>query len=348
VIFVVILYKVSGGLMSEHERIVLAVDMGGSKFITGLVQQDGTIFDSKRHLWSENTSGKPLSAEGLVADVRSALRSLLAANPDCTPRAMGATIPGLADPEKGLWVEASFSGIRNLPFASIMENEFRLPVYVDNDVRACALAERTWGCCSGKPDSCKSPGPAGTPNKPVDDFLWITVSNGIGGCIFVNGKPYRGAGGNAGEIGHVIVEEGPAARPCKAGHAGCAEMHAAGPALVRSYLELGGRAVIDGEAATAKSIAGLARRGDRPAIAAYDREGLYLGRAIGAAVNLLSPAMVIIGGGLSLDFELFKSSLEKSLAAHIYQNANPGLVLAASPLGHNAGLLGAAALGLTE
>jgi glucokinase len=326
--------------MPESEGIVLAVDIGGSKFVTGLVQKDGTILDSKRHLWSENKPEKPLSAEGLVADITSALRSLLAANPGRKPRVMGATIPGLADPEKGLWVEASFSGIRNLPFASIMEETFRLPVYIDNDVRACALAERTWGCCSG----AGIPSSGGIPGKPVEDFLWITVSNGIGGCVFVNGKPYRGAGGNAGEIGHIIVEEGPAARPCKAGHAGCAEMHAAGPALVRSYLELGGSPAIGGEAATAKSIAALARRGDRAAAAAYDREGLYLGRAIGAAVNLLSPAMVIIGGGLSLDFDLFEPSLEKSLAAHMYQNANPGLVLAASPLGYNAGLLGAAAL----
>ncbi|MDR2050086.1 MAG: ROK family protein [Treponema sp.] len=321
--------------MPEREEIVLAVDIGGSKFMTGLVQKNGTILDSKRHLWSETKTGKTLSAEGLVADILPAVRSLLAANPGPKPRTMGATIPGLADPEKGLWVEASFSGIRNLPFASVMEEEFRVPVYIDNDVRACALAERTWGCCSGGADSdCGA----------VDDFLWITVSNGIGGCVFVNGKPYRGTG-NAGEIGHVIVEEGPAARPCKAGHAGCAEMHAAGPALVRSYLELGGSPVIGGAAAAAKSIAALARKGDRAATAAYDREGLYLGRAIGAAVNLLSPAMVIIGGGLSLDFDLFKSPLEKSLAAHMYQNANPGLVLRASPLGYNAGLLGAAALG---
>jgi glucokinase len=122
-------------------------------------------------------------------------------------------------------------------------------------------------------------------------------------------------------------------------------MHAAGPALVRSYLELGGSPVVGGEKATAKSIAALARRGDKAAIASYDMEGLYLGRAIGAAVNLLSPAMVIIGGGVSLDFELFRPSLEKSLAAHMYRNANPGLVLRASPLGYNAALLGAAALG---
>jgi glucokinase len=309
-------------------EIALAVDMGGSKFITALVKAGGTILASSKNLWSENAAGKALSAEGLVADVKSASHALLAANPGYIPGVMGATIPGLADPEKGLWVEASFSGIRNLPFASIMEDEFHLPVRIDNDVNACAMAERAWGCA-----------------KAVGDFLWITVSNGIGGCVFAGGKPYAGAGGNAGEIGHIIVEEGPAARPCRAGHAGCAEMHASGPALARNYIELGGLPLIDGAAADAKSIAALARNGDKAALAAYDMEGLYLGRAIGAAVNILCPAKVIVGGGVSLDFDLFRPSLEKSLKAHMYENANPGLILEASPLGYNAALLGAAVLG---
>jgi glucokinase len=314
--------------------VALAVDMGGSKFITGLVDESGKILASEKHLWSETAAGKSVSAEGLVENVKTACRALLAANPLYIPSVMGATIPGLADPEKGLWVEASFSGIRNLPFASIMEKEFDLPVRVENDVNACALAERSFGCCSGNP-----PGP------PVDDFLWITVSNGIGGCVFANGKLYTGASGNAGEIGHVIVEEGPQARPCKAGHSGCAEMHASGRALAKNYLALGGEWFIDGEAPNAKAIDVLARKGDAAAIAAYEMEGLYLGRAIGAAVNLLSPQKVVIGGGVSLGFDLFKSSLEKSLGAHVYRNANPSLIVEPSPLGYNAALLGAAVLG---
>jgi glucokinase len=307
----------------------LALDIGGSKFIAALVTEEGRILASEKRLWTVNAAGAIPGAESLVSDLKNAARDLLKANPQYRPGVMGATIPGLADPEKGLWVEASFSGIRNLSFASIMEDEFRLPVRIDNDVRACALAERVWGCCR---------------NPPIGDFIWVTVSNGIGGCVFMNGKPYRGGGGNAGEIGHIIVEEGPAARPCKAGHSGCAEMHASGRALALNYLCFGGQKTINGEEAGAKNIAALARKGDKAALAAYETEGVYLGRAIGAAVNLLSPAKVIIGGGVSLDFDLFQPSLAKSLKAHIYENANPSLAVESSPLGYNAGLLGAAAL----
>ena len=268
----------------KRDVLSLAVDMGGSKFMVGLVTAAGEVM-------------------------------------------MGLTIPGLADPEKGLWVEASFSGIRNLPFGRVMEEEFGLPVSLDNDARACATAERIFGCCRG-----------------VDHFIWITVSNGIGGCIFAGGKPYFGGGGNAGEIGHVVVEEGPDARPCKCGLRGCAEMHASGLGLVKNYLSLGGRELIDNEAPNAKTIDALARGGDKTAAAAYDLEGLYLGRVIGAAVNLLNPRKVVIGGGVSLGFDLFWPSLERTLKTHVYGSANADLSVEPTALGYNAALLGAAAL----
>ncbi|AEF82672.1 ROK family protein [Leadbettera azotonutricia] len=295
--------------------------MGGSKFLVGLVDSSGEILCSKKHHWSE------LSPRGVVADVKTAAHALLEANPNLKPQVMGATIPGLADPEKGIWVESSFSGIRDLPFASIMEKEFGLPVKLDNDVRACALAEYRLGCCKG-----------------IDHFVWITVSNGIGGCVFAGGKPYRGGSGNAGEIGHIIVEEGPGARLCKAGHQGCAEVHASGQGLAKNYISLGGRAQPGKQPPDAKAIDALARAGDQTAIDAYKLEGLYLGRAIGAAVNLLSPDKVVIGGGVSLGFDLFWPSLEETLKTHVYQNANPRLSVEPSLLGYNAALLGAAVL----
>ena len=307
--------------MARPHELALAIDIGGSKFMVGLADSRGEILCVERYPWTE------LSPEGLVRDIKGALHALLAAHAPHSPTIMGATIPGLADPERGLWVEASFSGIRNLPFASLMEAEFGLPVRLDNDGNACAAAERLFGCCKG-----------------VDHFVWVTVSNGIGGSIFANGRLYSGSAGNAGEIGHIVVEEGPNARPCKCGLSGCAEMHASGLGLAKNYLSLGGRPEIDGEAPSARSIAALARAGDKTALAAYELEGLYLGRAIGAAVNLLNPQKVVIGGGVSLSFDLFSPSLTRTLETHVYQNANPGFVVEPSPLGYNAALLGAAAL----
>ena len=307
--------------MAEHEP-VLAIDIGGSKFVTGLVSSKGEILCKEQYLWTE------LSPEGVIRDIKKAIHSLLAANANCRPAIMGAAIPGLADPEKGLWVESSFSGIRMLPFASIMGAEFNMPVRLENDGNACALAERFFGCC-----------------KETDTFIWVTVSNGIGGSLFINGKLFSGANGNAGEIGHIVVEEGPHARLCKCGHSGCAEMHASGLGLAKNYIALGGRDEIDNEPPTAKSIGALARAGDKIALEAYDLEGLYLGRAIAAAVNLINPEKVVIGGGVSLGFDLFWPSLSRTLETHVYQNANPQLAVEPTPLGYDAALLGAAALG---
>lgn len=81
-----------------------------------------------------------------------------------------------------MWIEASFSGIQNLPIARLLEQEFGLPTAIENDARACALAEPG---CSGA-------------GKTVDDFFYVTVSNGIGGALFLNGALYTGALGNAG------------------------------------------------------------------------------------------------------------------------------------------------------
>ena len=308
-------------IMANTHGLSLALDIGGSKFLVGLVNTSGEILCVERHLWTN------LSSEGIVCDIKEAVHSLLRANPNYRPTVIGATIPGLADPNKGIWVEASFSGIRELPFASIMEAEFGLPLHLENDGNACAMAERLFGCCKG-----------------IDHFLWITVSNGIGGSIFINGNVYNGSYGNAGEIGHMVVEEGPNARPCKCGLSGCVEMHASGLGLAKNYLSLGGKWEIDGEPPNAKTVAALACAGDKTAIEAYELEGLYLGRAIGAAINLLNPQKVVIGGGVSLSFNLFRSSLLKTLESHVYRNANPDFVVETTALAYNAGLLGAAAL----
>ncbi len=155
------------------------------------------------------------------------------------PAVIGITIPGLADPKRGYWVEASFSGIRNLDIAPRLQREFGAPAYLVNDGQACALAERVFGVC---PD--------------VRDFLYMTVSNGVGGAIFMNHEIYYGAFKNTGEIGHCVVEE-QTGRPCKCGNSGCLEMHASGRAIPLNYVDLGGGQ----EGDSAAAIAALARAG---------------------------------------------------------------------------------------
>lgn len=301
----------------------LAIDIGGSKCVAGLVDERGTIHGKRRFVW------QTLNEQAMLEDIYREGKALLKEHPDLSPSFIGASIPGLADPEKGLWVEASFSGIRDLPIAARLSEAFGLPAYIDNDGQACALAEHMFGV-----------------GRDTGDFLYITVSNGIGGSIFANGRLYGGTGGTAGEIGHcTVVENG---RPCKCGLCGCLEAHAAGPAIARNYQELGGTPMPDGGTADAAEIARRARAGEEIAILVFHMEGMYLGKVIATACNLLNPAKVILGGGVSLAFPLFEDSLRETVNKHLYRNANPNLQILPTPLGYDGGLLGAAAVGFTR
>lgn len=301
-----------------QERCVLCADIGGSKLIVGLVDALGQVLVSRRHEWTE------LSPESIVQEVVQALRGVAELCANCAPVALGVTIPGLADPARGVWVESSFSGVRDLPVAMLLEKAIGLPVFILNDIQACALAERHFGCC-----------------KDTDDFFWMTVSNGIGGAVFSHGRLVTGSRGNAGEIGHMVVMEGATARKCKCGNSGCVEIHASGRAIPQNYRELGGIGHTD-----ARAIAELARSGDAVALRTWQMEGALLGIAAAAAVNLLNPSKVVIGGGVSHSFDLFERILLDTISKRVYRTANPQLEVLPSPLYDQAGLLGAAALAL--
>ncbi|NCB62105.1 MAG: ROK family protein [Clostridia bacterium] len=296
-------------------RTALCFDIGGSKYNVGLMDEGGRILAQSVSPWAA-----PPTAESVPQELFACADALLAGHPQWRPDVAGATIPGLADPEKGLWIEAAFSGIRGLPIRNLIESRYSLPAAIDNDGQACALAERVFGCCKG-----------------VDDFLYLTVSNGVGGAVVLGGRPYGGCALGAGEIGHfMVVEDG---RLCPCGNRGCLEAHAAGPGISKNYRELGGPSAL-----SAREIAQLARKGDPTALETFRLEGRYLGTAISWAVNLLNPAKVIIGGGVSLAFDLFEESLRDTLSRHIYRRANATLAVEPTALGYNGGLYGAAAL----
>lgn len=296
-------------------RTALCFDIGGSKYNVGLVDGEGRILAQSVSLWAA-----PPTEKSVPSELFACADALLAAHPQWRPTVAGATIPGLADPVKGLWIEAAFSGIQNLPIRNLIQSRYGLSAAIENDGQACALAERMFGCCKG-----------------VNDFFYLTVSNGVGGAVVLNGRPYGGSALGAGEIGHaMVVEHG---RLCPCGNRGCLEAHAAGPAISKNYGELGGSAAL-----SARELARLAREGDPVARAVFELEGRYLGMAISWAVNLLNPAKVVVGGGVSLAFDLFGDALRGTLLQHIYRRANAALTVEPTALGYNGGLYGAAAL----
>lgn len=296
-------------------RYVLAFDIGGSKLMVGVVDEAGNIITKRKHTWT-----KP-DEQGVLDVVVKAGKDMLSEFGKVVA-AIGVSIPGLCDPNEGVWVESCFSGITDIPIQHILSRELKLPVEIDNDVNACALAEKAFGCC-----------------KDVSDFLWVTVSNGCGGALFLNNKLYRGGKGNAGEIGHVVVEEN-GGFVCGCGNRGCLEIQAAGPGIVRRYQ------ICMDKAVTAADVAARARRSDELALQVYKDEGVYLGRAIAAAVNIVNPSKVVIGGGVSASYDLFEEELYKTVRERTYKRANKQLKIDKTALGYYASLVGAATLAL--
>ena len=296
----------------------LAMDVGGSKYVVAIVNDEGQILNRRRGVWHA------LTASTILDQLLEVARSLLDEAAE-VPVACGITIPGLADPKRGVWVEASFSGIRNFAICEAVQTALGIPTWCENDGQAYAMAEMTFGCCQG-----------------VRDFLFVNVSNGIGGSIVSDGKLLSGSRGFAGEFGHCNAV--PSGRPCKCGQKGCLEMHAAGPGIARTYEEMGGAPDATGSGVDCKVIAERARAGDRIAQAAFDEAGCCLGRVLATAVNLLNPSRIVIGGGVSLAYDLFAPTLRHTLRKQIYAGANPTVEILPTPLGYDAGLYSAAAI----
>jgi glucokinase len=173
-------------------------------------------------------------------------------------------------------------------------------VWFGHDVRAGAIAEGALGAGRG-----------------AADFLLVAVGTGIGGAIVHDGSALRGAGGLAGEIGHIVVV--PDGRLCPCGGHGCAEAYASGPAIVAAY----GDATLGAADVVARAAAGDAR-----ARVVWAEAIGALATAVAAGVALLDPALVVVGGGLALAGEQLRDPLAHAVQARLAFRDAPPLALA--------------------
>lgn len=306
-----------------EKRCIAAIDIGGSKIAWGLSDHEGNLTHKGRQVWDK------YDKEYVVSTIADIVQMLCreAEKEGCRAEAIGITIPGFADPAKGIWVSAEFMGLYQIPIAQILGERFHMPVYIENDTNACCLAEKLFGAC-----------------KETENFLYMTVSNGVGGAFFLDGKLYYGGHGMAGEYGMCIVKEGGRALENRA-YAGCLEMYASGRGIRRNYADLGGTPMENGEYPDGRVLAKYARKGDSLAKKVFELEGYYLGKVIASACNLLDPEKVIIGGGLSLAFDCYADALDKTLKEQHYKCENYKKLLSVEPtrLGYDGGLYGAVA-----
>ncbi len=313
---------------------ILVIDIGGSKILTALASVEISktkVMDSLRGIQKQTLApacgidGVRKTITALVQQTLNAARCDLA---NC--HAIGVTIPGVADAKTGRWVYAPFSGIRDYPIGDELRHRYGLPVFAENDVNACAWAEKIFGVCQG-----------------VNDFLWITISNGIGGGLVLNGRIHPGAFAGAAEMGHIVVVEG--GQLCGCTHRGCLEAEAAGPAIAKRFTRMleANRQLREScslPEVTAQTIAEAARNGNPAAIETFRTTGHLLGRAAAFAANIVNPEKIIFGGGVSQAFELFADEMKKTFTEQAFQSVNSKVTLERTGLGYEAGLYGAASL----
>lgn len=292
---------------------IFAVDIGGSKLICGILTPEGKILECCRE---DYTQGYTLGH--ILKGIRAGYEKLKHDSCGCC----GIAVPGLCDADSGTWLYSPFSGISDVAIGQILQEITGLPAYADNDVNVCALAEHRFGICKDK-----------------EDFLWITVSNGIGGGLFLNGRLYRGARMTAGEIGHCIVEE-QSGNLCGCGSRGCLEAMASGASIASIYCRRTGRAL------SAKEIADRAREGENEARRVWWEAGFYIGKAAAHGVNLLGLDTIVLGGGAAESFDLLEGAAREALRQFSFAQGNPEIQLLHSSLGSYGALYGCAAIAL--
>ena len=302
------------------DALLLAVDIGGTKFIVGFVDMEGGIVFQRRHEWE----GK--GQDDIVRQVVDAVADALDARPDVAGRVIagGVTIPGFCDPLLGTWVDSDFLKVKDLPICDILRDKFDVPFFADNDGNACALAEQYFGGARG----CKN-------------ALYVTVSTGIGGALILDDEIVYGAHNQAGEVGLVFMERD--GDTLDNGQTGVLESMACGRGLVNRYLEAGGAPTICVSEVDGKVIGVLALADDAAALAALDVEGRYLGRALAGICQVVPCERVIMGGGVSMLFDLFASSLRDEFD-RCYRG--PAVSIGQTGLGYTGAFVGAAALAL--
>ena len=308
-----------------------AIDIGGTKTIVALVQEDGTIVASERF-----PTCRAHCEAHLDACCEALQRLLCGQGLDvwCLS-GIGATVPGIVDEKGQKLVHCAYPDWNRKPIGHMLGGRMGgLPVLIENDVNACALAELRFSAGG------------------LHDFLWVTVSTGVGGAVVSGGRLVRGSKGFAGELGHIKVEYG---RPCvcpSCGGRGCLEAHGSGRALDRMFrLEMKRNsqlaALVEGQGlpADGRGCAALAQQGVPQAVACFRRLGSYLGRGLGAAVNVLNPQAVILGGGVADSFSLMYNFIMETFCSCVHPSLMP-VQLLHTGLGYHAALLGAAALAL--
>jgi glucokinase len=316
-----------GAVGSAADDFVLGLDVGGTKLAAGVVAGNGRVL-SMEVAPSRVEEGPDAMIERHLDLGRTAVAA--AGVPWSQLRAVGIACGGPLDPFAGIIQSPpGLPGWDDIPLVAKVENALQRPTVVDNDATACAIAE--WWFGAGR-------------ERGVSHLVYLTISTGVGGGLILDGRVYRGAAGNAGELGHLTVDY--LGRQCGCGRRGCLEAYASGPQIAsraRERVAAGGESSLAALAeVTARDVAVAAAAGDALASEVWDETTAMLGSAVANILDVFNPELVVLGGGVTrasdqLLVPVREAALRQAMAPA--RNA-AGIVLAG--LGEELGVVSAA------
>lgn len=307
------------GTATPRSGHVLGLDIGGTKLAAGVVDGSGAV----RSFEVASTRPEQGSERGLERLFSLGRRAVEEAGLSWSEiGAVGIGSGGPLDTARGVLVAPPhLPGWREVPIVALAGEAFRLPVALENDATAAAAGEHRYGAGAG-----------------TRHMVYLTISTGVGGGIVIDGKLYRGATGNGGELGHVTVDcEG---RPCRGcGRRGCLEAYVSGTSIAERAKEAGLGDV------TASDVAAAARDGDAVASEVWDETTAALACGLTSIVNLFEPELVVLGGGVSTTTgEQLLGPVRERVRTQAMGAAGRAADIVRSALGDHVGVVGAAAI----
>ncbi len=290
--------------MTEKE--VIGVDLGGTAIKLGRFLENGTCLESV-------TIPTPQPAiPSVVIDAIASMVNQL--NDHKKAVALGIGTPGPTDVESRIALVAiNLSGWQNVPLADELEPKTGLKTIIANDANCAGLGEAWLGA-----------------GKNYQNMILLTLGTGVGGAIILNGKLFTGRLGSAGELGLITLN--PDGHNCNSGNQGSLEQYVSATAI---YRDTGKNPAELGQ---------LAQNNDTEALRFWQNYGMQLGAGLASLIYILTPEVIVIGGGVSASSKFFLPATEAEINRRVLLSSRAGLKLMVAELGNQAGMVGAAKL----
>lgn len=318
--------KSSGGrkpvmlVFRQDAGYAVGVDLGVNYIHAVLTDLQGGIVQERRTRLKDVPS-----SQKVLAELKESLHRLIALAP-ASPYGIvgiGIGVPGITD-DKGTVLFAPNLGWRNVPLQQLLEEEFKVPVAIDNEANAGAVGEKEFGA-----------------GREAANLIYISIGIGIGTGIILRNELYRGASGYSGEMGHISIQAD--GKPCRCGNVGCWELYASENALLEEAARLLPEGKRDLEELTA-----LAEAGDETAVELFARTGRYLGVGITSIINIFNPELIIVGNRFAEAERWLMPSIRQVIDSRSLPYHRESMELVFAGLGQRSCVAGAASLAVSR